>query len=230
MTPLRQRMIEDMTLRNLSPQDHPGLRRLRRHASPGTSASRPKSSGPTEIRSYLLHLVQERHVSWSYYNQALRALQFLYHVTLGRDWVLDEHRLPQAAQEAPGRPQPRRSGPVLRGHHQPQAPRHPHDRLRRRPAALRGRWPCASTTSTANAWSSASARARAARTATSCSRPGCWTLLREYWKAGPARPDWLFPGDVAGRPLTAGTVHRGLRAARSGRGPGQARHRPHPAA
>jgi integrase/recombinase XerD len=37
--------------------------------------------------------------------------------------------------------------------------------------------------------------------------PRLLALLREYWKA--ARPaEWLFPGDVPGRPLTASTVHR----------------------
>jgi integrase len=37
--------------------------------------------------------------------------------------------------------------------------------------------------------------------------PRLLTVLREYWKV--ARPtDWLFPGDIPGRPLTVGTVHR----------------------
>ena len=37
--------------------------------------------------------------------------------------------------------------------------------------------------------------------------PRLLALLRDYWKA--ARPtEWLFPGDIPGRPLTAGTVNR----------------------
>src|SRR5512135_1525669 len=37
--------------------------------------------------------------------------------------------------------------------------------------------------------------------------PRLLEVLRAYWKA--ARPaHWLFPGQVEGRPLTAGTVHR----------------------
>jgi site-specific recombinase XerD len=36
--------------------------------------------------------------------------------------------------------------------------------------------------------------------------PRLLALLRDYWKL--ARPaDWLFPGDVPGRPITAGSVH-----------------------
>jgi integrase/recombinase XerD len=32
-------------------------------------------------------------------------------------------------------------------------------------------------------------------------------VLREYWKA--VRPtEWLFPGGIAGRPITGSTVHR----------------------
>jgi site-specific recombinase XerD len=37
--------------------------------------------------------------------------------------------------------------------------------------------------------------------------PRLLALLREYWKA--ARPtEWLFPGDIPERPLTASTVYR----------------------
>jgi site-specific recombinase XerD len=37
--------------------------------------------------------------------------------------------------------------------------------------------------------------------------PRLLALLREYWKV--ARPtEWLFPGDVPGRPITDGSVHR----------------------
>ena len=81
--------------------------------------------------------------------------------------------------------------------------------------------PCGSTTSTANAWSSASARARAARIATSCSRPGCSTLLRDYWKA--ARPqDLAVPRPDPDRPISAGAVTKA--AARPGGPPGLEKH------
>ncbi len=45
--------------------------------------------GPEQVRAYLLHLVQERGVSFGYYKQTRSALRFLYRVTLGRDDVLD---------------------------------------------------------------------------------------------------------------------------------------------
>jgi site-specific recombinase XerD len=45
----------------------------------------PEQAGGEDVRSYLLHLVQEKHASYSRYNLARCALQFLYRVTLGRD-------------------------------------------------------------------------------------------------------------------------------------------------
>ena len=66
MTPLRRRMIEDMELRNLAPKTVEVY--VQRVAAFARHLGRsPESIGPEEIRSYLVHLVQERHVSWSYY-------------------------------------------------------------------------------------------------------------------------------------------------------------------
>src|SRR5262249_37746563 len=49
----------------------------------------PQDLGPDEVRAYLVHLVQERRVSLSYYKQVRSALRFLYRVTLGRADVPD---------------------------------------------------------------------------------------------------------------------------------------------
>jgi integrase/recombinase XerD len=84
MTPLRQRMLEDLRLRNYSPRteeiyiDH--VARFARHF--GQS---PERLGPEEIRRYQLSLI-EGGVSWSQFNQAVCALRFLYGVTLKRSW------------------------------------------------------------------------------------------------------------------------------------------------
>lgn len=84
MTPLRQRMIEDMRLRNLSPHTIDAYvlaaSQFARHF--GRS---PEQLDAEQARQYLLYLVQEKHASWSRYNIARCALQFLYQVTLGRD-------------------------------------------------------------------------------------------------------------------------------------------------
>jgi site-specific recombinase XerD len=48
----------------------------------------PERLGPEDIRSYQVHLVEERKVSWSSLNLAVCALRFLYRVTLGKDWAI----------------------------------------------------------------------------------------------------------------------------------------------
>jgi integrase/recombinase XerD len=88
MTPLRQRMIEDMKLRNLSP--HTILAYVDRVAAFAKHFGKsPHLLGPKEVRAYLVYLVAEKRVSWSYYGQAICALRFLYRVTLGKDWVVN---------------------------------------------------------------------------------------------------------------------------------------------
>ena len=87
MTPLRRRMIEDMTLRNFAPHTITAYTRcVARFA--GHFHVSPEHLGSEHVRSYLLHLVQERHLAWSSYNQPRCALQFLYRVTLGQDGVV----------------------------------------------------------------------------------------------------------------------------------------------
>ncbi len=84
MTALRQRMIEDMRLRNLSRHTIDAyVLAVRQFA--GHFGRSPEQLDGEQARQYLLHLVQEEHASWSRYNVARCALQFLYRVTLGRD-------------------------------------------------------------------------------------------------------------------------------------------------
>ena len=67
-------MIEDMKLRNLSPHT------LQAYVDRVTAFAKhfgksPKLLGPKEVRTYLVFLVEEKRVSWSYYGQASRACQ-----------------------------------------------------------------------------------------------------------------------------------------------------------
>src|SRR6516162_8664926 len=88
MTPLRQRMIEDMRLRNYAPLTiKVYVERVAAFAQ--HFGKSPQRLGAADVRAYLLFLVQEKHASWSYYDQALAALRFLYRVTLGQEGVLD---------------------------------------------------------------------------------------------------------------------------------------------
>jgi len=82
MTPLRQRLIQDMQLRNYSPETIKSyvhwLSLFARYFQRS-----PALLTPEHARQYQLHLL-ERKVSWSTYNQSVCALRFLYGTTLGR--------------------------------------------------------------------------------------------------------------------------------------------------
>jgi integrase/recombinase XerD len=100
LTPLRRRMIEDMKLRNFAPRTIQVY--VERVASFAKHFGKsPHHLGAAEVRAYLLFLVQEKHASWSYYNQALCALRFLYRVTLGKEWVLDGVVCPKQQKKLP---------------------------------------------------------------------------------------------------------------------------------
>ncbi len=100
MTPLRQRMLDDMRLRNLSPRtistytDH--VAKFAAHF--GKS---PELLGPDQIRQYQLHLIHTRHASWSAFNQAVCALRFLYRVTLPKDWAITHIPYPKVERKLP---------------------------------------------------------------------------------------------------------------------------------
>ena len=49
----------------------------------------------------MLYLVQDRHVSWTYFNQTRAALRFLYRVTLAKDWVVEGVVCPKQPRKLP---------------------------------------------------------------------------------------------------------------------------------
>lgn len=83
--PLRQRMIDDMTIRGMSPGTQKQyvaacLRFAEYYGRP------PGQLGLGHIRNYQIHLVRQKKVAWSTLNIAVCALRFLYGTTLGKDW------------------------------------------------------------------------------------------------------------------------------------------------
>ncbi len=89
---LRQRMIDDLRIRNRSPLTIQGY--VRNVAAFARRFGRsPDQLGPEAIREYQLELLR-RGVSYSMFNQAVCALRFLYRVTLRRTWDLE--RIPFA--------------------------------------------------------------------------------------------------------------------------------------
>lgn len=100
MTPLRQRMLDDMRVRNFSPH----TLRAYVHAIAGYArhfGTSPDLLGIEDARTYLLFLIHERHVSPSTLGLAHCALRFFYRVTLGRQWPAELLPLPKRQDKLP---------------------------------------------------------------------------------------------------------------------------------
>ena len=94
MTHLRQRMIEDMGIRNLA--DNTQSAYLQQIISYADYFHRsPEELGPEAVRTYQLYLTNTRKLSPSSISVATGALRFLYKVTLKRDWAVDQIPMPK---------------------------------------------------------------------------------------------------------------------------------------
>ena len=85
MTPLRQRMIQDMQLRNLSTQ----TQRAYLHYITGLARfyqTSPEHLSLEEIREYQLYMINQRRYSPESVNHFVAAAKFLYYVTLETPW------------------------------------------------------------------------------------------------------------------------------------------------
>jgi integrase/recombinase XerD len=88
LSPLRQRMVEDMRLRNYSAHT------IRAYLHCVADFARhfrtsPEPLGPEQVRTYQLFLVQDQQRSWPTVVQTVCALRFFYRVTLGRPAMLE---------------------------------------------------------------------------------------------------------------------------------------------
>jgi integrase/recombinase XerD len=89
MSPLRRRMIEDMQIRNLAAHtQRVYVEQVVRFAAYFRKS--PEHLGPHEIRTYLLHLTQDRGLAASSVIVTDCALRFFYTVTLKRAWVVED--------------------------------------------------------------------------------------------------------------------------------------------
>ena len=85
MTPLRQRMLEDMRLRNLSPETQRSyIHYIAAYAKYFKRS--PEELGVEAIREYQLYLIEERKLSPESVNCFTMAAQFLYLTTLELPW------------------------------------------------------------------------------------------------------------------------------------------------
>lgn len=96
MSKLRQRMLQDMEIRNFAQGTRDTYTRAVADFARHFSKS-PDQLGSEEIRTYQVYLVKRKKVSWSWLKIVVSALRFLYTVTLGRD--LPIHYIPYPRKE-----------------------------------------------------------------------------------------------------------------------------------
>jgi site-specific recombinase XerD len=105
MGEMRRRMEKELKLRGYSPKTNTIYLQAVHHFV--AFHRRPaEQMGAAEARTYLLHLIEERKLSWSSVNQAVCALRFFYGKVLHREFDVEElpfqkrrKKLPQALSE-----------------------------------------------------------------------------------------------------------------------------------
>jgi len=95
MTVLKQRMLDDLRIRNYSPSTVAcyvrSVTEFARHFN-----KPPDQLGPEEIRAWQLYLLKEKKVKLPTYIQAVCGLRFFYRNTLNRKVGIDRIPLPRA--------------------------------------------------------------------------------------------------------------------------------------
>jgi integrase/recombinase XerD len=100
MTPLRQRMRQDMGIRNLALNtQHAYVQQISAFARHFDCS--PESLGPEQVRAYQVHLIEERKLAAGSLSVVAAALRFLYKITLRRAWNDDAILMPKRPLKLP---------------------------------------------------------------------------------------------------------------------------------
>jgi site-specific recombinase XerD len=218
MTPLRRRMIEDLILRNRTPKTIKAYTGWVADFARYFHAS-PDHLGPEHVRSYLLHLIQERQASWNIYRPARRALRSFYTVTLGREWVVARIARPKAPKKLPVVLSTDEMARFLAAL---EDPKHRAPLMTAYAAGLRlsevAGLRVADIDSTRMVIHVRQGKGQKDRDV--MLSPRLLTVLREYWEACRPGP-FLFPGREPDRPVALRTVQMVCRGALEASGPGK---------
>ncbi|WP_041645857.1 tyrosine-type recombinase/integrase [Aromatoleum aromaticum] len=203
MTPLRQRMLEDMGVRNLAPNTQSAyLKQVSAYARYFDCS--PDELGPEQVRAYQVYLTQTRKLTPSTVSVATGALRFLYKVTLKRAWAVEEIPMPKRSFKLP----------VVLSREEVSQFLASVDHLMHR-TILMTAYAAGLRVSEATHLkvSDIDSQRMVLRVDQGKGRkdryvmlsPRLLEALRVYWKS--ARPTlWLFPGDVPGQPITRNAV------------------------
>lgn len=100
MGQLRDKMIEDLTLKNLKPATHRAYLRCARDFAAHFRRS-PAEMGEAEVRQFLLVMLEERKVKAATHQMYVAALKFLYGTTLKRPEVMADIAWPKVPKSKP---------------------------------------------------------------------------------------------------------------------------------
>jgi site-specific recombinase XerD len=210
MSPLRQRMLEDMQLRNLAPNTRKAyLERVSQFAR--YFGKSPERLGPDDLRAYQLYLVREKKASWSFVVQTVCALRFLYRITLRRGDIVESLPYPRKAKKLPVVLSPEEVTRLLR------SIRSPKQRVILMTAYAAGLRVSEAVALRVGDIDSQRMLIRVRQAKGQKDRyvmlsPRLLEALRSYWKK--YRPtDLLFPGMRGGRSITTRQVYRACRQA-----------------
>jgi len=209
MSPLRRRMIEDMTIRKLAPKTQEGYIRTIKNFAVFLGRS-PDMASPEDVRRFQLHLAQcGAHVSML--NHTVSALRFFFGLTLGRHDIVEYTTFIH---------EPRRLPVVLS----------PKEVVRLLNAAPRLKYKAALSVAYGAGLRAAEVvslkvsdidskrmiirveQGKGGKDRNVMLSPRLLDLLRTWWRA--ARPQgWLFPGRDPAQPITARQLNRACHAA-----------------
>src|SRR5882672_1941182 len=211
MTPLRQRMLEDMQLRDFSRHTQDSyLLQFTQFAR--YFAKSPEVLGPEEIPTYQLYLATEKKLAPRSIQIAASALRFLYKVTLKQPWDVEELPTPKKPQTLP----------VILSREEVSHFLESIRTLKQRTvltvcyaAGLRiaEAIQLKITDIDSQRMVIRVDQGKGRKDRYVMLSPALLTLLRTYWKAQRPR-DWLFPSKLPGRPITTSALQQACQQAR----------------
>jgi len=203
MTPLRQRMLEDMGIRNLAENTQSAY--LQQVAAYSRYFGRsPDQLGPEAVRTYQLYLMEVRALTPSSICVATGALRFLYKVTLKRTWAVEEIPMPKRPRKLPEILSPKEVMHFLNA-----ITNHKHRAILMTAYAAGLRVSEATHLKVTDIDSQRMMlrveQGKGMKDRYVMLSPRLLDVLRTYWKS--ARPTrWMFPGEVPGQPITREAV------------------------
>lgn len=216
MSPLRQRMVEDMQIRGLEATTQRSYLRAV-EAFAGFLGRAPDSATPAELRAWQLHMARAQ-VSIPVYNHRITVLRFFFSVTCGRDEMARPLRFRRAPRKLPEVLSPDEVARLL------DAAPGPGLKYRAAFSVAYGAGLRASEVVNLKLGDIDSERmvirveqGKGRKDRHVMLSPHLLGLLRDYWRE--ARPQgWLFPGQNPLNPVTTRQLNRACRTARAAAG------------